>query len=120
MTPYTHLTDHELVNMVEFWPATMPALTSLERELGARLANAVDTLEDNEANLAALQAKADNTTGFKGVTWDKARGKFKAHIKIHGAITNLGRFSTAEAAAEAYNRAATATHGPFANLGTAA
>lgn len=36
------------------------------------------------------------------------------------AITNLGRFSTAEAAAEAYNRAATATHGPFANLGTAA
>ena len=57
MTPYTHLTDHELVNMVEFWPATMPALTSLERELGARLANAVDTLEDNEANLAALQAK---------------------------------------------------------------
>ena len=57
MTPYTHLTDHELVNMVKFWPATMPALTSLERELGARLANAVDTLEDNEANLAALQAK---------------------------------------------------------------
>lgn len=57
MAPYTHLTDHELVNMVEFWPATMPALTSLERELGARLANAVDTLEDNEANLAALQAK---------------------------------------------------------------
>ena len=57
MTPYNHLTDRELVSMVKFWPATMPALTALERELGARLANAVDTLEDNEANLAALQAK---------------------------------------------------------------
>lgn len=57
MTPYAHLTDLEVVTMVEFWPVTMPALTNLERELAARLANAIDTLEDNEANLAALQAK---------------------------------------------------------------
>lgn len=57
MTPYYHLTDRELVSMVEFWPAAMPALTALELELADRLANAVETLEDNEANLAALQAK---------------------------------------------------------------
>lgn len=83
-----------------------------------RIANLREaTCSENRCNRGA---QADNTTGFKGVTWDKARGKLKAHIKIHGAITNLGRFSTAEAAAEAYNRAATATHGPFANLGTAA
>ena len=63
MTPYTHLADRELVSTVEFWPVTMPALTNLERELAARLANAIDTLEDNEANLAALQAKYAITDG---------------------------------------------------------
>ena len=56
-TPYNHLTDPELVSLVTNWPFSHPALTPLEQELGARLANAVDTLEDNEANLAALQAK---------------------------------------------------------------
>ena len=56
-TPYNHLTDHELVSLVTNWPFSKPAMTPLEQELAARLANAVDTLEDNEANLAALQAK---------------------------------------------------------------
>ncbi len=57
MTPYNHLTDSELVTLIEFWPSTMSPLTALEKELGARLANAVETLADNEDNLPCLQAK---------------------------------------------------------------
>ena len=57
MAAYTHLTDSELVSLVEFWPPYRPPLTPLERELYTRLANAVDTIADNAANLVALQAK---------------------------------------------------------------
>ena len=45
-TPYNHLTDHELVRLVTNWPFSKPAMTHLEQELAARLANAVDTLEE--------------------------------------------------------------------------
>lgn len=53
MAAYTHLTDSELVSLIEFWSP----LTPLERELYTRLANAVDTIADNATNLVALQAK---------------------------------------------------------------
>ena len=57
MTPYTHLDDAELVRLVQFWPSSAPRLTSLETELAARLANAIECIEDSEANLAVLAAK---------------------------------------------------------------
>ena len=56
----------------------------------------------------------NNTSGFKGVTFDKQTGKFKAQIALHGKNHALGRFSKPEDAAEAYRSAAEKLHVEFA------
>ena len=36
--------------------------------------------------------RKDNTSGYKGVCYDKSRGKYMAHISLDGSMKNLGRF----------------------------
>lgn len=43
----------------------------------------------------------NNSSGHIGVSWDKSRGKWMAHIKLNGKGKNLGRFDTFEEAVEA-------------------
>ncbi len=57
---------------------------------------------------------ADNTSGYKGVSWHKATGKFQAQIRVNGEKLHLGLFSTAEEASDAYDEAAKKHHGEFA------
>lgn len=57
-----------------------------------------------------------NTSGFKGVTWDRSRNKWKAQVELLKNKINVGRFDTAEAAARAYDEAAKKLHGQFAKL----
>lgn len=54
------------------------------------------------------------TTGYKGVY--ASRGRFFARVSRDGQHQHLGMFDTAEAAARAYDAAATIAHGAFANL----
>ena len=68
---------------------------------------------DNSRN-KSLQK--NNTSGFKGVSWEKSRRKWSAHIYVNNKNKMLGRFSTATDAAEAYNQAAREAYGAFANL----
>lgn len=49
-----------------------------------------------------------NTSGYKGVTWDKERGKWKAQIKWNGKNKNLGLFLLPEHASAAYQEAKSA------------
>lgn len=58
----------------------------------------------------------NNTTGYKGVKFDKPRNKFRARICINNKTIFLGRFDTSEQAAKAYNEAAKIHHGEFAVL----
>jgi len=67
----------------------------------------------NRANKAP---QVNNTTGFKGVTFDKARGCYLAHIQHRYKQFNLGRFDTAIEAALAYNAKARELHGDSAWL----
>lgn len=59
----------------------------------------------------------NNTSGFKGVTWEKERGKWVAAIMVGGKQAKLGRFDTPEEAYAAYCTAARELHGKFANTG---
>lgn len=59
----------------------------------------------------------DNSTGFKGVCWDKAKSKYAATIKRNGKQYNLGRFDDPATAHAAYVRAAAELHGEFARTG---
>lgn len=82
-------------------------------------------LDNREENLRVVSPKknyfnrkmlSNNTTGYKGVCYDKSRNKFIATISANKKHYNLGRFKTAVEAAKAYNNAAIELHGEFAHL----
>lgn len=57
---------------------------------------------------------ANNTSGYKGVSWHKATGKWMASIMTNGKTVHLGVFSDPTEAHEAYTQAARDMHGEFA------
>lgn len=56
----------------------------------------------------------NNTSGYKGVYWDKKNNKWKAQIKNSGKQISLGRYENILDAAMAYNNAAIKYYGDFA------
>jgi hypothetical protein len=52
----------------------------------------------------------NNTSGYTGVSWDKTRGKWRAHIKAHDKQRTIGRFATPEEAHQAYLKAKLKLH----------
>ncbi|QWY83295.1 Seg-like homing endonuclease protein [Rhizobium phage RHph_X2_25] len=62
--------------------------------------------EEHRARLTSAQCSRPPLSGFKGVTFDKSLGKWKARIQVNYKTKNLGRFLTAELAAAAYDLAA--------------
>lgn len=59
----------------------------------------------------------DNTSGKKGVTWDKWKSKWKAQIRVNGVNHNLGFYNDIEDAAVAYKNIARILHGEFNHFG---
>jgi hypothetical protein len=57
-----------------------------------------------------------NTSGYKGVGWNKRRRKWVAKIKINRKVHFLGHFTNPECAYEAYKVAAVKFHGDFAKV----
>lgn len=53
------------------------------------------------ANLRNGRLRTNNTSGVKGVYWDRARGLWNARIRVNYRTVHLGRFTTLEAAAHA-------------------
>jgi HNH endonuclease/AP2 domain len=60
--------------------------------------------------------RKDNTSGYKGVSWNNRRQKWEAYISVDGRSSHLGYYSTALEAALAYNVAAVQHHHEFAYL----
>jgi len=67
-------------------------------------------------NLSNRGMQRNNKSGFKGVYWEKDRGKWGAMIQAKGKVICLGRFQTPEEAARAYDAAAREQFGEFAFL----
>lgn len=73
-------------------------------------------------NIANCRTPKDNTSGIKGVTFDKTRQKWRAQIGIgkcekgYWYTKGLGRFDTKEQAAAAYQAEAMRRFGEFARL----
>ena len=68
-------------------------------------------------NMCNKRLTVKNTSGFKGVTFCKSSGKWKAQIQSGGKGLGLGRFDSPEEAHKAYCFAASRLHEEFASDG---
>lgn len=69
---------------------------------------------DSNTNAMNRRRSARNTSGFKGVSFHRAKGMWRAEIAARGARYTIGLFNTVEEAAAAYRAAAVKHHGEFA------
>jgi len=64
-------------------------------------------------NIFNRPADVRNKSGYRGVTWDAARGKWYACIQVHGRSKGLGRYDDPSDAHAAYLAAAREIFGEF-------
>ena len=91
----------------------------IDHKDGDKLNNTRSNLRSatNQQNQFNTERQVNNTSGFKGVTWDKHNSRWLARIRFgKGKRQHLGSFVTAEEAARAYNNAAEELHGDYARL----
>jgi hypothetical protein len=71
-------------------------------------------LSTQTQNNANSKIRCNNTSGYRGVTFEKRRNKWKAQIGLNGKTIFLGDFKTPEEAHAAYCKAARELFGEFA------
>ncbi len=67
-------------------------------------------------NMANCKAHKDRAGKYKGVWLDKKTGRYVAQICFKGKHIKIGRYPTARAAADAYNKTAKLLFGEFAKI----
>lgn len=67
-------------------------------------------------NCRNMRKPKNNSSGYRGVSFEKRRNKYRAYITLDNKQIHLGQFNTAIEAAITYNIAAVKYHGKFANL----
>lgn len=70
----------------------------------------------DQQNLRNSKKKNTNTSGFKGVSWDKRAKKWMAGICLNGKTIYLGLHLTPQLAHEAYKQKAVELFGEFARF----
>lgn len=72
-------------------------------------------LATNSQNNRNRNLLKNNTSGYRGVAFNKQANKWQAQIRYNNRRKNLGHFNTAEEASKAYMEAAVKFHGEFAS-----
>lgn len=82
--------------------------------------NWIDNLRPatDSQNHANQRRNSNNTSGFKGVSFESRSGKWRAAISADRRVIKLGRFSTPEEAHAAYMAKALELFGQYANDGS--
>lgn len=95
-----------------------PSLFYIDHINGSRSDNRIQNLRlaTHGENLMNRGPQRKNTTGYKGIWWDKNKQLWAAMIGFNNQKKALGRYETAEDAARAYDAAARLYHGQFAYL----
>jgi hypothetical protein len=88
----------------------------LDHADGNPLNNRIENLRPctQSQNAQNRKLQANNTSGIKGVYWNKNKNKWMARVMTKGARKFLGYFDSLDAAAEAVNKARVAAHSNFA------
>lgn len=71
---------------------------------------------DSSQNNMNRGTRSNNTSGYKGVSYDVSRNKWQSMIACRGERYHIGRFPTKEEAARAYDEKAKELFGEFAYL----
>ena len=64
-------------------------------------------------NMMNQRISKRNKSGSKGVSWDRAKGKWRAQIMVNKKMVCIGRFDDIESASAAYRDASARLHGEF-------
>lgn len=67
-------------------------------------------------NMRNKKMPTTNTSGVKGVNWDKATGRWRAQIRLNGKTMGLGRYADIADAKAAYELATEKFFGVFSRL----
>lgn len=83
-----------------------------------KLDNRIENLRacNRPQNVVNSKVRSDNTTGYKGVIFHKASGKYQAQTMYFGKRVHIGLFETAEEAARAYDETVSKLFEGFATL----
>lgn len=87
---------------------------------GAKWDNRIENLRvaTNAQNCRNRGRRADNKSGFKGVSFEARSGKWRANAAdAAGRWRSLGRFASPEEASAAYEKFTAAEHGQFKHQG---
>lgn len=89
---------------------------SLDHINGDPLDNRISNLREatQSQNMWNMKTPSRNTSGRKGVSWDKTRSLWRVTIQAEGRWRQIGRFITLTEALEARKKAETRYHGSFA------
>lgn len=93
------------------WPVSLIDHKNCKRD-DNRLSNLRPA--SHSQNFQNGRRRRDNTSGMKGVSWDRSRNLWKAQICVYGKRICLGRFPKKEQAGAAYLAAADRFFGEFA------
>lgn len=118
---YFHLTHegkkylvHRIIWEMAYGP--IPKEMGIDHINGIKADNRVDNLRlaTQSQNNWNRRKQKNNTSGFKGVYWEKQRSKWMALIRAFGKLRHLGYFPTPESAYAARIEAEKLYHGEFA------
>lgn len=84
---------------------------------GSRLDNRLANLRECSVSQNAWNRGkvSRNTSGYKGVSWDKKNKRWRVLIMAHGKQIHVGRFDDIQDARKAYLEKAKQVHGKFAH-----
>lgn len=104
---------HRVIWAMQFgkWPEMF-----IDHINGVRADNRIENLRqtDRDGNAKNARIRSDNTSGHKGVSWNKWHKKWTAQIFVHGQNKHLGHYTEKEDAVKVVMEARQKWHGEFA------
>ena len=95
-----------------------PPAVEMDHKDGDTLNDRIDNLRPatSSQNSANTRKPITNTSGYKGVTWNRRVGKWQSQIKVGGRSIYLGIYGNAEDAHAAYVAISRELRGDFARV----